>query len=76
MNFVSNPVKNTFGLTEREMEVLTLLVEGKSNPEISKEFVITQNTAKAHVGSILLKMEVTNRVEAVVKAIKSGLVQI
>ena len=61
-------------LTERERSVLKLLTEGKTNPEIAKEFNISTHTAKAHVASILTKLEVDDRVQAAVKAIKSKLV--
>lgn len=61
-------------LTERELEVLKLLVEGKSNTEIAKELIISVHTAKAHVCNILQKLSVHDRVQAAVKAIKSGIV--
>jgi DNA-binding NarL/FixJ family response regulator len=61
-------------LTEREMEVLRLLVEGKSNTEIAKELIVSVHTAKAHVCSILQKLYVNDRVQAAVKAIKEGIV--
>jgi DNA-binding NarL/FixJ family response regulator len=61
-------------LTEREQEVLKLLVQGKSNTEIAKELVVSVHTAKAHVCSILQKLYVNDRVQAAVKAVQSGLV--
>ena len=61
-------------LTERELEVLKLLVAGKSNTEIAKELIVSVHTAKAHVCSILQKMCVNDRVQAAVKAVKEGLV--
>ena len=63
-----------FDLTEREEEVLKLVVEGKSNTEIAEEIVISTHTAKAHVGNILAKLSVTDRVQAAVKAVRSGLI--
>jgi DNA-binding NarL/FixJ family response regulator len=66
--------KNTFGLTEREMEVLALIVEGLSNPEIAERLVITRATAKAHVHSILQKLYVNDRTQAAVTAMREGLV--
>ena len=61
-------------LTEREQEVLKLLVQGRSNTEIAKELIVSVHTAKAHVCSILQKLCVDDRVQAAVKAIKEGLV--
>lgn len=61
-------------LTEREQEVLRLLVKGKSNTEIASELIVSVHTAKAHVCSILQKLCVDDRVQAAVKAIKEGLV--
>ncbi|MDD3237689.1 MAG: response regulator transcription factor [Candidatus Gastranaerophilales bacterium] len=68
-----NP-KNTFGLTDRELEVLALIVEGLSNPQIADRLVITRATAKAHVHSILQKLYVADRTQAAVYAMKEGLV--
>ena len=59
-------------LTEREFEVLRLLVKGKSNTEIAKELIVSVHTAKAHVCSILQKLCVDDRVQAAVKAIKEN----
>ena len=61
-------------LTERELEVLKHLVEGKSNTEIAKELIVSVHTAKAHVCSILQKLCVDDRVQAAVKAVKENLV--
>ncbi|MDO5436821.1 MAG: response regulator transcription factor [bacterium] len=61
-------------LTDREQEVLRLLVKGKSNTEIASELIVSVHTAKAHVCSILQKLCVDDRVQAAVKAIKEGLV--
>lgn len=66
--------KNTYGLTEREMEVLALIVEGLSNPQIADRLVITRATAKAHVHSILQKLYVDDRTKAAIMAMKEGLV--
>ena len=63
-------------LTERENEVLKLLVQGKSNTEIAQELIVSVHTAKAHVCSILQKLCVDDRVQAAVKAIKEGLVKV
>lgn len=66
--------KNNYGLTEREMEVLALIVEGLSNPQIADRLVITRATAKAHVHSILQKLYVDDRTKAAIMAMKEGLV--
>lgn len=74
---VSAPVKsakNTFGLTDRELEVLALIVDGYSNPQIAEKLVITRATAKAHVHSILQKLYVSDRTQAAVYAMREGLV--
>ncbi len=60
-------------LTEREKEVLDKMAEGKLNPQIAEEFVISRNTVKAHVCSIMKKLSAQNRTQAIVKAIKIGL---
>ena len=70
----NNIAKNTYGLTDRELEVLALIVEGLNNSEIAKRLVITISTAKAHVHSILQKLYVTNRTQATIQAVKEGLV--
>ncbi len=63
-------------LTERENEVLKLLVQGKSNTQIAQELIVSVHTAKAHVCSILQKLCVDDRVQAAVKAIKEGIVSL
>ena len=65
---------NSYGLTERELDVLELMVEGLSNPQIADRLVITRATAKAHVHSILQKLCVSSRTQATVTAMKEGLV--
>lgn len=62
------------GLTEREMEVLALIVEGLTNPQIAERLFITRATAKAHVHSILQKLCVDDRTQAAVTAMREGLV--
>ena len=66
--------KNNYGLTDRELEVLALIVEGLNNAEISEKLVITLSTAKAHVHSILQKLYVKTRTQATIQAVKEGLV--
>ncbi len=68
--------KNTHSnLTQREFEVLKLIVDGKSNSDIAKELCISEHTAKAHVCNIIQKLLVDDRTQAAVKAVKEGIIQ-
>ncbi len=69
----SQPVEAD-SLTPRELEVLSLLAQGKSNKQIAAELVITERTTKFHVSSILSKLAAANRTEAVKIAVQRGLV--
>lgn len=60
-------------LTAREKEVLTLMIAGKNNAEIADELQITRATVKSHVATILLRLDVRDRTQAVVAALKRGL---
>lgn len=62
-------------LTTREMEILMLMTEGKSNQEIADELFIALKTAKTHVSNILSKLEVQDRTQAVIYAFKHSLVK-
>ena len=64
---------STYDLTPREMQVLALLVEGLSNPQIAQRLTVSRSTAKAHVSNILSKLEVSNRAEAVAVALRGNL---
>jgi DNA-binding NarL/FixJ family response regulator len=61
-------------LTRRELEVLSLIAAGKENAEIADSLLISQHTAKNHVSSILAKLEVENRIQAAVYAVRQRLV--
>ena len=63
-------------LTEREMEVLNLVAQGKSNQKIAESMFLSLATVKAHVGNILSKLQVSSRAEAIAYAIKNKIVSL
>lgn len=71
---VENSAKDDYNLTSREAQILKLITEGYSNNEIAKELVVSINTTKAHVASILQKLEVDDRLQAALKALKNKIV--
>jgi NarL family two-component system response regulator LiaR len=62
-------------LTSREMEVLQLIAQGRTNAEIGAELVITERTVKAHVSNLLGKLHLSDRTQAAIYAWREGLVQ-
>lgn len=69
-----SPTTNIANLSQRELEVLKLMVEGKSNPEIAEVLYLSPNTVKTHVRGIMNKLSVDDRVQAAVVALRSGIV--
>jgi len=66
--------KPDYGLTKREMDILNLLVKGMNNNEIAETLTISISTVKFHVSSVLSKLNVTSRIEAVAIAVEQHLV--
>ena len=66
--------KAAFGLSRREVEVLALIAEGRTNREIGERLFISQKTVGVHVGNILSKLGASGRVEAAMVAIRLELV--
>jgi DNA-binding NarL/FixJ family response regulator len=68
-------LETTEPLTEREIDVLQLVVEGKSNQEIAQSLVVSESTVKNHLRNILGKLHLRNRIQAAVYAVRQGLVE-
>jgi len=61
-------------LSHRELEVLKLIANGKDNGQIAQELVISPKTVKNHISNILMKLQIENRIQAAVYAVRSGIV--
>jgi len=72
---VNEPAKPGDDMTDREREILVLMVEGLSNSEIAGRLVISRSTVNFHVGNILSKLNVTSRTQAVALALRDHLVK-
>ncbi|MCP4362589.1 MAG: response regulator transcription factor [Chloroflexi bacterium] len=73
---VIRPTAVSAELTEREMTVLRLLAHGKTNKEIAAELFVSEETVKTHVGNILTKLHMNQRTQAVIAALKQGLISL
>lgn len=76
MHEFANPAPTTpkHDLTERELEVLKLIAQGKSNKDISDELVLSEKTVKTHVSNILQKLHLSDRTQAAVYALRQKIV--
>jgi DNA-binding CsgD family transcriptional regulator len=73
---ISASADRDVALTPRELEVLTLLAEGKSNKEIARSLGISVHTAKFHVGALIDKLDAVGRTDAVAQAARLGVIQL
>ena len=68
-------VQQTLGISERELQVLKLLAEGRSNKEIAIDLEVSPNTVKTHIARLFEKLEVRRRTEAILRARELGMLQ-
>jgi DNA-binding NarL/FixJ family response regulator len=73
-NPVAKPAAENQLLTDREIEVLSLVAEGFSNPEISRQLHLAEGTVKNYVSGIIQKLDVRDRVQAAVQAREMGII--
>lgn len=71
----THPSSPNYHLSEREVEVLTLMVNGLNNVEIAEQLFLSRSTVKYHINSLFRKFGVTNRSEAIALAVKNNLVK-
>lgn len=71
---LSHSEPSQYGLSDREIEVLRLIVSGRTNKEIADHLTITVHTVKSHVSNIIQKLAVADRTQAAIKAIRQGIV--
>jgi len=62
-------------LTPRELEVFRLIARGMSNAEVAQELIVSETTVKTHVARVLMKLGLRDRIQAVVLAYESGIIQ-
>ena len=72
---VNTQVRETLGISEREMQVLELLAAGRSNKEIANRLEVSPNTVKTHVAKLFDKLEVKRRTEAILRARELGMIR-
>lgn len=73
-NAVAATVRHEFPLSQRELDVLLLVVEGKTNQEIASKLILSVETVKTHMRHIMEKLAVSDRTQAAVKAMRQGIV--